>query len=291
MSEYRGDQYLYQGMSNLGDQLKAGMEQRKKNSQLATSLRKTLSLLDPENSDGFNQMSLGELQGYHEGLTLQAALSKASGDSSRRNAATMAFRHLLNPVEGGVGPTQPQQGLRQAFNSVDDIPPEVIPHMLNLSEALERGGGGGPVQFSDVPGMEAKYYTDPATGQVKVVQPRPVDLGLMGLLQQQGPADLYGRLQSKAREIEHLQQRIATEGEGGKQFSPDWNPFATSYGDKLKAAQDEYNRLRLQLKASGFNGYMPTPLGTAQPNQEDGSTRGGDGSDLFEEFDAWKGKR
>lgn len=75
---------------SLGDSLGKAMEEKKRQGQLASSLRKTLSVAFPDRKDEFNTMGLPDLQGELEGQALASARQRQQQQQASLAASLQA---------------------------------------------------------------------------------------------------------------------------------------------------------------------------------------------------------
>lgn len=83
---YRGDQWLAQGISNLGQAAAAGVDRVRNDARETQALRKLAEIYDPQGKDKYTAMGLGELRGAAQGFALEQNL----GDQRIRQTEALA---------------------------------------------------------------------------------------------------------------------------------------------------------------------------------------------------------
>lgn len=174
------------GLKNLGDSITKAMEAKKQKAQLATSIRKTLSVAFPDRKDEFATMGLPDLQGALEGEAVKSAQAKAAlaaqvqqeqlaellARRQSRAALPDVYRSL---AETGAAPedvpspmgnaefdrrTAPMDS-RALMNAISRArAPIELNDAASLATALERGQDGGAANFN----APLRFEEDPVTG-------------------------------------------------------------------------------------------------------------------------------
>jgi hypothetical protein len=95
MGEYVGGQYIYQGLSNFGEQIGAALEQRQQQGKYAKSLRQLLSVVDPDKAGIFETMDLPKLEGELQGRVLKRTIDRYKAEEAAQAQALAAHKYQL----------------------------------------------------------------------------------------------------------------------------------------------------------------------------------------------------
>jgi len=128
------------GIESLGESIGKALEKRKQRGQLATSLRKTLSVAYPEKKDQFATMGLEDLQGTLEGEAVRSAQAKEER-ARRLDDALMEQRALQ------------AQSIREALANAQQEPAFLSRMGELMQPRMEGPGAGEEGPANQVPGL------------------------------------------------------------------------------------------------------------------------------------------
>lgn len=123
---------------DFGDYIAQNREKKRQEGMEATSLRKLMSIYDPEGKDQYTSMGLGELRGSAQAIAVKQHLEQLQREEEARTAERN-FYDVLGNVPGGVGPAAPLTGERMlsaAAQSNYRLPPQVLTQMMKESEGV-----------------------------------------------------------------------------------------------------------------------------------------------------------
>lgn len=87
-------------LGNIAERLNQQTEERKQQSQLASSLRKTLSLIQPDRKEEFNMQDLGTLQGEFTAIGLKQHLAEQQRQEEEHQAKLKAMLMQQQDMQG-----------------------------------------------------------------------------------------------------------------------------------------------------------------------------------------------
>lgn len=155
------DAAAFQAGLNWRQQGEQKKERAKAEATETQSLRKLMSIYDPENKDSYTSMGLGDLRGSAQAIAVKQHMDELQRQEEER-AAEKNFYEMVNPTApGGVGPDAPvtvNRMIGAAAKSGYRLPPSV------LAQAMREGEDGSGFKFDPREIVDLEQYGLP--GQV-----------------------------------------------------------------------------------------------------------------------------
>ncbi len=177
-------QGIGRGLESLGQSIGKALEEKKRKGQLATSIRKTLSVAYPDRKDEFATMGLPDLQGALEGEAMKRAEMRAKLTEDVQRAQLGEFlakqneRQSMTDIAGQLSQQgQAPENVPAPFNNAEFSRRTAAPDLMSAIAKLGPGRGIEPRAAADLadsiarmraagaPDEEVNFVEDPETGE------------------------------------------------------------------------------------------------------------------------------
>lgn len=283
-------------LGNIAERLNQQTEERKQQSQLASSLRKTLSLIQPDRKEEFNMQDLGTLQGEFTAIGLKQHLAEQQRQEEKHQAklkamlmqqqdmqgANQAIWQMTQPGNAELGNYYENGGERPTARTPS--PGELVQALASHGQALNPNADNllKVLSSANAPGKElADYMPQPfeVGGFKGIVSPRTGSIHM--------PANAGNNVDDRVK-VEQLRalnakHRTILSALAKTPVGPEQAPWLqrlsevegqlTMFGQDPVALADAYaNQLREErLKVEGMGGLGPRQVTRAGLDYGDGN--------------------